>query len=313
MRRLIRVVLVAVAAIGSGALIGLAAGPGLDRGGIGRAVPIHVSRLPPPLAAAPAPVVPAVLPRAIPPAPPAWVRNAVATAAPPDRKLIAVIIDDMGVDRARSGRAVALRAPLTLAFLPYARDFETQMSAARGRGHEILVHIPMQPAGTEDPGPGALTMALDGAEIRRRLAAALDRADLAVGINNHMGSRFTVARETMVPVLRELKARGLLFLDSRTAAATVGPAVAQDMDVPYAVRDVFLDNDPSPDAVAARLAETEAIARRHGYAVAIGHPHDGTLEALEPWLDEVTGKGFLLVPISAIVRRQLEKRRNDRI
>jgi polysaccharide deacetylase 2 family uncharacterized protein YibQ len=141
----------------------------------------------------------------------------------------------------------------------------------------------------------------------------LDRADLAVGINNHMGSRFTVARATMVPVLQELKARGLLFLDSRTAAATVGPAVAQDMDVPYAVRDVFLDNDPSRDAVDARLAETEAIARRHGHAVAIGHPHDGTLDALEAWLDEVTGKGFLLVPISAIVRRQLEKRRNDRI
>jgi uncharacterized protein len=240
-------------------------------------------------------------------------RNAVVTVVPPDRKLIAVIIDDMGVDRIRSDRATALPAPLTLAFLPYARNFEGQMAAARSRGHEILVHIPMQPSGMEDPGPGALTLALDGAEIRRRLAATLDRADLAVGINNHMGSRFTVERGAMKPVLEELRTRGLLFLDSRTAAATVGPAMAGDLGVPYAVRDVFLDNDPSPEAVRDRLAETEAAARRQGHAVAIGHPHDGTLEALRPWLDEVRGKGFLLVPISTIVRLQLEKRRSDRI
>jgi uncharacterized protein len=103
----------------------------------------------------------------------------------------------------------------------------------------------------------------------------------------------------------------LLFLDSRTAGATVGPAMAHDMGVPYAVRDIFLDNDPSPDAVRAKLAETETAARRQGYAVAIGHPHDRTLDALSAWLNEVRGRGFVLVPISTIVRLQLEKRRGD--
>lgn len=311
MRRPVRLFLISIAAVGAGALIGLGAGPSLDRKA-GHAAPAHVSRLPAVIPAAPrTPALPAavVMPRAVPPPPPAWVRNAVVTVVPPDRKLIAIIIDDVGIDRARSNRAAALPAPLTLAFLPYARNFEAQMTAARDRGHEILVHIPMQPSGAEDPGPGALTLALGDAEIRRRLAAALDRADLAVGINNHMGSRFTIEREGMQPVLDELKARGLLFLDSRTAGATVGPAMAHDMDVPYAVRDVFLDNDPSPDAVRARLAETESAARRQGYAVAIGHPHDGTLEALGTWLSEVGGRGFALVPISTIVRLHLEKRR----
>ena len=123
----------------------------------------------------------------------------------------------------------------------------------------------------------------------------------------------TTPTTRLAPALRAAARLSEPDLPAAPITATVGPAVAQDMDVPYAVRDVFLDNDPSRDAVDARLAETEAIARRHGHAVAIGHPHDGTLDALEAWLDEVTGKGFLLVPISAIVRRQLEKRRNDRI
>jgi polysaccharide deacetylase 2 family uncharacterized protein YibQ len=314
MRRPVRLALVATVAIGAGALIGLLAGPSLERRGDRAVVPVHVSRLPavtPAVSKPQALPVAAVVPRAVVPPPPTWVRNAVATLVPADRKLIAIVIDDVGVDRTISNRAVALPAPLTLAFLPYARNFESQMAAARERGHEILVHVPMQPIGIEDPGPGALTLALGAVEIRRRMAAALDRADLAVGINNHMGSRFTVEREAMHPVLDELKARGMLFLDSRTPGATVGPAMADDMAVPYAVRDVFLDNDPSIDAVRARLAETEAAARRQGYAVAIGHPHDGTLIALESWLQGVGGRGFALVPISAIVRLQLDKRRGD--
>lgn len=336
MRRRARPIFIAIAAIAAGVLVGFGAGPSFDRG---PTPPAHVSKLPslvPVIPAAPVAVAATVAPRALPALPPietaapvaaaatvapralptppapAWLRNAVITLVPPDRKLIAVVIDDMGLDRARSARAVALPAPLTLAFLPYARNFETQMAEARARGHEILVHVPMQPSGTEDPGPGALTLALGDAEIRRRLSAALDRADLAVGINNHMGSRFTVEREAMQPVLEELKARGLLFLDSRTAGATVGPTLARDIGVPSAARDVFLDNDPSPDAVRARLEETETIARRHGHAVAIGHPHDGTLEALGAWLDEVRRRGFALVPVSTIVRRELEKQGGGR-
>jgi uncharacterized protein len=198
-----------------------------------------------------------------------------------------------------------------LAFLPYARGFEAQIAAARARGHEIIVHVPMQPLGVEDAGPNALTIALEPAEIRQRLAAALDRAGPAVGINNHMGSRFTTERDAMRPVLEELKARGLLFLDSLTTSGSVGAVLARDIDVPHAVRDVFLDNDPAPMAVRARLAELELIAVRQGHAVGIGHPHDGTLDALGPWLQDASTRGFAFVPVSHIVRMTLEARRRS--
>jgi uncharacterized protein len=302
MRLLLRYLLIACAALAIGTTIGIVAG---NRGEKAASPPIARGRIEAiPAAAATPTAVPRVIP---PPSQPTWMRNAVITIVPPGRIPVAIVIDDVGVDRPRSDRAVALPAPLTLAFLPYARNFEAQIAAAHARGHEILVHVPMQPVGAEDPGPDALTVALDGAEIRRRLAAALDRAGPAVGINNHMGSRFTVDREAMRPVLEELQARGLLFLDSRTAGGTVGPSLARTLAVPYATRDVFLDNEATVTAVEARLAELEAVARRQGHGVAIGHPHDGTLAALAAWLPGAASRGFTLVPVSTIVRQSLER------
>ena len=266
--------------------------------------------------AAPATVAPAPAPAPTPaqatPPPsssglPAWRRFAAATPqVGEDRKLIAIVIDDMGVDRKRSQRAAALPAPLTLSWLPYAQEVGQQAAAARAAGHEILLHAPMQPQGHEDPGPNALLTSLSADELRRRLDADLDRLPEAVGLNNHEGSLFTRDARAMAPVIDELKRRGLLFLDSRTTGASVAADVARTAAVPYAVRDVFLDNVQTVEAVRAQLAEVEAIARRRGFAVAIGHPHDATIEALEPWLRSLASRGFVQVPISAIVQYRID-------
>jgi hypothetical protein len=267
---------------------------------------------PAPPAAAPAPTPPAAAPAQVAPPPssselPAWRRFAAVTPRPiEDRKLIAIVIDDMGVDRKRSERAAALPAPLTLSWLPYATDVGRQAAAARAAGHEILLHAPMQPQGHENPGPHALLTSLSADEIRRRLDADLDLLPEAVGLNNHEGSLFTRDARAMAPVIDELKHRGLLFLDSRTTGASIAADAARAASVPYAVRDVFLDNVMTVDAVRAQLAEVEAIARRRGFAVAIGHPHDATLEALEPWLRSLASRGFVQVPISAIVQYRIE-------
>ncbi|MBV8535399.1 MAG: divergent polysaccharide deacetylase family protein [Alphaproteobacteria bacterium] len=256
-----------------------------------------------PAQTAPSPVVPPPSSSGL----PAWRRFAAATPqATEDRKLIAIVIDDMGVDRKRSQRAAALPGPLTLSWLPYAQEVGQQAAAARAAGHEILLHAPMQPQGHEDPGPNALLTSLSADEIRRRLDADLDRLPEAVGLNNHEGSLFTRDARAMAPVIDELKRRGLLFLDSRTTGASIGADAARTASVPYAVRDVFLDNVQTIDAVRAQLAEVEAIARRRGFAVAIGHPHDATIEALEPWLRGLAARGFVEVPISAIVKYRIE-------
>jgi hypothetical protein len=193
-----------------------------------------------------------------------------------------------------------------MSFLPYAMDLAQQSEAARRQGHELLVHVPMEPldARNNDAGPGPLDVRLSADEILRRLRWDLGRFDGYVGINNHMGSRFTSDAEALRPVMQELHDRGLLFLDSRTVPHSLGVTVAARYGVPHAGRDVFLDDEISSPAIDARLAELERVARHSGSAIAIGHPHDATLEALKPWLRDASSKGFVLVPLSAIVKER---------
>jgi polysaccharide deacetylase 2 family uncharacterized protein YibQ len=236
---------------------------------------------------------------------PAWLRYAVPAPPAEGRPRIAIIIDDLGLDRRRTARAIGLQGAVTLSFLAYAEDLPLQTAAAREAGHELLVHVPMQPINRAiDMGPNGLKTSLSPAELERRLRWDLARFKGYVGINNHMGSRFTEDAAGMTTVLKELKARGLLFIDSRTIGNSVGSSVARRLGVPYARRDVFLDDVAKLPAVMARLAETEAVARRHGTAIAIGHPHDATLEALYQWLPTLAKKGIELVPVSAVVKGQ---------
>lgn len=247
----------------------------------------------------------------VPSPPPAQPRQRVATALPAPRPAprpaplitgaaprIVIVIDDMGLDRARSARAVALPAGVTTSWLPYAHDLEEQTQAARRAGHQLIVHVPMQPMGKADPGPDALTTDLSDEEITRRLTRDLAAFDGYVGINNHMGSRFTADPHRLEVVLRILAQRGLMFLDSRTTADSKAGMLAAGLKLPLVSRDVFLDDDQSPAAVAAMLERTQEVARRHGIAIAIGHPHDVTLSALEHWLPTLRAKGFVLVPLS---------------
>ncbi len=235
----------------------------------------------------------------------AWQRNAIAFSDDRRRPLIVVVIDDMGVDRPRSRRVTELPQPLTLSYLPYARDLAEQATAARSRGHELMLHLPMEPMSSSvDPGPNALLTSLSLDMIRRRTVAALDSFSGYVAVNNHMGSRFTTWRPGVEASLREMKARGLAYLDSRTHADTVGGLVAEELGMPSVDRHVFLDDVMTGDAVRRQLAETEALARRQGFVIAIGHPHDVTIQALAEWLPGLSGKGFVLGPISAAIRRR---------
>ena len=129
-----------------------------------------------------------------------------------------------------------------------------------------------------------------------------DQTSNVVGINNHMGSRFTAWEPGMRKVMEQLRRKGLLFLDSITTQQTVGYRLARSMGIANTTRDVFLDHDMRREAIADALAKTERIARDRGYAVAIGHPHDGTIEELAAWLPTLKAKGIQLVPVSTIVR-----------
>ncbi len=232
---------------------------------------------------------------------PTWRRNAIPAPAFSGQPQIAIVIDDLGLDRDRTARAVALDGPVTLSFLAYASDLPKQTAAARNAGHELIVHVPMEPI--VQPKYVAQTAGANPAhaELLRRLRWDLSRFTGYVGVNNHMGNSLSSDSESTQTVIAELKTRGLLFLDSHVAGAGLLKAAARE-GVPAVTCDVLLDDDVTASSVTDRLAELERIARQHGTAIAIGHPHDLTLDALKVWIASLPAKGLQLVPLTAVVR-----------
>ena len=231
---------------------------------------------------------------------PAW--QAFAVPARPGNALVAVIIDDMGVDRLRSAKVAVLPGPLTLSYMTYAPHAAEQSAAARAHGHELMMHMPMQPLASLDAGPDVLSEQLPPAELRRRVEADLDRFPGFVGVNNHMGSKFTANAPGMKIVMQALHQRGLLFIDSMTTPKSVGMAEAREAGVPTARRNIFLDDVEDQASVARQLAKAEEQAKSAGSVIVIGHPHDGTIAALAAWLPTLQKKGITLVPVTAVVK-----------
>ncbi|MDP6689990.1 MAG: divergent polysaccharide deacetylase family protein [Alphaproteobacteria bacterium] len=243
---------------------------------------------------------------------PTWQRFAALTPAfdaqNPALARIAIVLDDMGLSQFRSDRAIALPRPITLAILPYGNHLAGLVARARTAGHEILVHLPMEPKDADaDPGPNALLTGLPVAELDRRIASNLARLDGYVGINNHMGSLFTGRAREMRRVMRALQDRQLLFLDSLTTGNSTGYRLAREYGIPTVMRDVFLDNDRHPIKIRRQLELTVETALKRGQAIAIGHPYPETLSALESWLPSLRARGLMLVPISALVRQEPPK------
>jgi len=223
---------------------------------------------------------------------------------------IALVIDDLGLDPGRSKRAMDLPIPLTLAFLPFAAELKQQTEYGREQPqrHELLVHIPMEPvAKTTEPGPNALLTSSSRKEVLRNLDINLRQFCGYVGISNHMGSKFTADAKKMLWVMEELKSRGLFFLDSRTTAHSAAKMAAELATVPFIERDVFLDHRDEESAIREQLEKTLKMAQKKGLAVAVGHPREATLNALEEWLTAEKAVNCQFVTLSKIIKRLTKK------
>ena len=216
--------------------------------------------------------------------------------------MVALVIDDLGNLRHEGLRAIELPGPLTYAVLPHTPHGPNLARLAHALDKEVLVHLPMESVRARPLGAGGLDTGLARSEFDRRVNAALDSVPHAVGASNHMGSRLTAMGRPMRWLMDLLAARGnWLFLDSRTTPQTVAEFSARAAGLRTTRRDVFLDNDPSHDAIARQFRELIAVARQQGSAVAIGHPYPQTLEVLARELPRLEAQGIRLVPLSAVV------------
>ncbi|MHB8256666.1 MAG: divergent polysaccharide deacetylase family protein [Acidiferrobacterales bacterium] len=215
---------------------------------------------------------------------------------------ISIIIDDLGNSLPAGEQAVHLPGPVACAILPhtpYAVDLDEM---AHRHGKEVLLHLPMEPVGGLDPGPGALDTAMSRTLLTLTLDNDLSGLPYLEGVNNHMGSLLTSRPVPMAWIMQALHEHGgLFFVDSRTIAQTVAARTAGAYRIPNLSRNVFLDDIPTVDAVERQFALLIRVARRRGHAVAIGHPRPATLEVLRQWLPRLGFYRIRLVPLATLL------------
>ncbi len=220
-----------------------------------------------------------------------------------DKARIAIVIDDVGMNRKLSHALVEMSdVPLTLAFLPYAPKLKALTEPAQEAGHELIIHMPMEPMdGKIDTGPIALKSDMDSGELKGMLEQAFDSFEGYVGLNNHMGSRLTQDKKSMDVLMDVLDQRGLFYLDSKTISSSLAANAAREQGIRFAERDVFLDHEDSLAFVRGALKKAEKIALEKGSAIAIGHPKANTIAGLKEWIPTLEARGFEVVPVSDLL------------
>ncbi len=224
--------------------------------------------------------------------------------APDARGRLAILLDDAGQKLDVVPAAAALPKEIGFAILPFLPKSAESAEALYGAGHEIWLHLPMEPENypANNPGPGAILMSMSTNELRAAVHAAIDNIPHAVGVNNHMGSKVTANLKTMTWIMQELKARDMAFIDSRTTIRTVAEDAAVGLGVPVNRRHVFLDNERDRAAIRRQLEEAVRRCRLEGEIIAIGHVDPVTIEVLAEELPGISKRGADLVRPSALVR-----------
>jgi uncharacterized protein len=215
---------------------------------------------------------------------------------------LAIILDDLGSDRAAAEAIFELAYPLTVSVLPNHEHSAEIASEALRRGYQVMLHVPMQAVANEKPEAQELRPGMPSAEVSALLDQFLQNVPGAVGVNNHQGSQATSDPTLMGELMPVLRERQLFYIDSRTTTATVAYDTAQNFGVPSAFRNVpFLDDVAEVGAVRKQLALALRGAREKGEAVAIGHPHPATLQALREVLPNAQTQGVRLAYASEFV------------
>jgi polysaccharide deacetylase 2 family uncharacterized protein YibQ len=217
---------------------------------------------------------------------------------------IAIVMTGLGLSaKATQSALAALPAPVTVGLLPYAGDAPRWLAAARAAGHEVVLQVPMEPFDfpDSDPGPHTLRTGSATSTNAERLNWAMSRFTGYAGVANLLGDRFLSDSDALAPVLTNLSRRGLYFYDTGSTLRSVAPTVAGGLGAPFAQGLNNIDTIQTALEIDRRLAELETAARTHGSAVGTAFVYPVSVERIALWARSLQSRGFVLVPVSAIV------------
>jgi len=195
------------------------------------------------------------------------------------RPKLVVIIDD--VSQPWQIKAIkALGYHITPSIFPPSKQAEKSHRLASKLKH-FMIHLPMQSGNAKmNRMRGTLKVTDSDAKMQARAKELRKLFPKGKFLNNHTGSVFTSNYKAMKKMYGYLKAEGFIFVDSRTSGKTKVRKIAKEFGDRYIVRDIFIDNTQSTAYIHKQLAKAVNIAKKRGYAIAIGHPHKVTFKAL---------------------------------
>ena len=228
---------------------------------------------------------------------------------------VAIIIDDLGNNLKQGQALIDLPYQLTYSFLPNRPYSKRLANMAAAYGKEVMVHLPMQSAGSSDLGDGALTLELTQKEFQEVVQVSINSVPHARGVNNHMGSLLTQHPGHMSWLMEVLSERedNFYFVDSKTTAQTVAGRIAQEHYIPSISRDVFIDSSRNEADIYQQLKHLKKVAQRKGYAVAIGHPHPTTIRLLSHYLPTLLEHNIEVVPVTTLIELHTQKQQWARL
>ncbi|HBG17119.1 MAG TPA: hypothetical protein DDW93_10095 [Firmicutes bacterium] len=219
-----------------------------------------------------------------------------------DRPKIALIIDDVGFVRQPTEDFWALDIPLTFAVLPWGKYSELHAKQALQRNQQIILHLPLEPLDSSiNPGAGAIFESFSPQEALQQLRKNLAAVPGVIGVNNHMGSKGTQDLKMMTLIMTELKMRGLFFIDSMTIKSSLAWKVAQKMQVPVGIRNVFLDG-LGIEGIPLQVRVLIEKALNQGSAIGIAHTRPGVAKAISDCLPLFQQAQIELVHVSQLVK-----------
>jgi polysaccharide deacetylase 2 family uncharacterized protein YibQ len=218
---------------------------------------------------------------------------------------IAIIIDDFGYATGDVVNSLLkLEIPITYSIIPglkFSKELAERLNKA---GKAILIHMPMQALERRVESDGySLLVNMNEKAIRERVRKAIAAVPHAVGMNNHMGSAATVRDSLLAPVFDELNKAGLFFIDSRTNPNTHAFKLAKKMGLEAEINDIFLDSEESWERVQQKMWQLADLAASRGSAIAIGHPHRYTLQAIQDIAPQLVQRGFQFVPVEELTHK----------
>jgi polysaccharide deacetylase 2 family uncharacterized protein YibQ len=216
---------------------------------------------------------------------------------------VAIIIDDVGWNLSIIEEIEKLNQPLTLSILPKAPYSKKIVDKIKNKNYELILHLPLEPTPpAQCLDSGLIKTEMTDEEIKKTFEDDVNEfLPYVKGINNHMGSLYTINEEKMKILLENVKEKNLFFVDSLTNSKSCGYKIAKELGIKTGKRDVFLDISPDPEQINKRIDELLKIAKEKGSAIAIGHAKLTTISVLKERISDFEANGIKIVPVSSLL------------